>query len=36
MNFKRGWVAITVLAALIWACLCVQANYLAYYLFAPR
>jgi hypothetical protein len=36
MNYKRGWVAITVLAALIWAWLCVQANYLAYYLFAPR
>lgn len=36
MNRKRGWIAITVFAALIWASLFVEANYFAYYLFAPR
>jgi hypothetical protein len=36
MSCKRAWMAITLLAALIWTCLFAEANYLAYYLFAPR
>jgi hypothetical protein len=36
MNCKRGWLAITVFAALLWAFLFVQANYFAYYVFASR
>jgi hypothetical protein len=36
LNYKRGGIAITVFAALLWACLFVQANYLANCVFAPR